>query len=269
MKTSYLFALSALLITGCSRSINIYVPNQANVPLLKEKHEVKANISFSDWQAAYAITDNIAVMASGQHLARGLFYQDSEGDGDGLIDEYTRGGLIEGGVGFFKALDSKKRAVFDVYAGYGNGRFKTLDEFYYDDQELPRNNFLLRTRFHKFFVQPSFGVSHKVVEAAFAPRISLVNFYDQYIGPNAFENNPEEKTNFMRMNNKTVAFFEPTFTIRVGYRYVKWHMQLLFSTPLQDGAYSDNDGMGRYFQPVALNSGVSLNFGQWVRDAHR
>ena len=42
--------LAALGLASCSR--DIYVPNQVNAPLLKEKNELKANLSLSNWQAA-------------------------------------------------------------------------------------------------------------------------------------------------------------------------------------------------------------------------
>lgn len=267
MKTVRLFlmAFMVLAFASCSRQVHTYVPNQANVPLLKEKNEFKANISLTNWQAAYAVSDNIAIMANGQYVWRNLMFNgDDDDDDDLLLDPYVRGGLVEGAVGFFKAVDSRKRAVFDVYAGYGNGAFKTLDNS--GDSVRGNTDYQIRTRFHKFFIQPSFGLSHKVVEAAFSSRFSVVRFYDQTMGSKAFLDNPNRRENFMRLSDKAIPFFEPTFTVRVGYRYVKWHAQLLISVPINDEKYSGYD-VSDYFQPISLNMGVSLNFGQWVRDA--
>ncbi len=44
----------------------MYVPNMHNVPLLKEKNELVVNLSTTNYQSAYAITDNIALMTNGQ-----------------------------------------------------------------------------------------------------------------------------------------------------------------------------------------------------------
>ena len=68
-------------------------------------------------------------MVNGQYVTRGIFFDDdNDTDNDDLfIDKNTRGGVIEGAVGFFKPIDTRKRMIFDVYAGYGNGAFKTLD----------------------------------------------------------------------------------------------------------------------------------------------
>ncbi|RPD41297.1 hypothetical protein [Chitinophaga barathri] len=259
--------LVILCLVSCSR--DIYVPNQVNAPLLKEKNEFKANLSLSNWQAAYAITDNIGIMVNGQYVNRAIFF-DSDGDNnddDLFVDRNTRGGIIEGGIGFFKPVDTKKRAVFDVYAGYGNGSFKTLDGNYTSAPDgTPRDGYTLRTQFNKFFVQPAFGLSHKVVEASFATRFSLVKFYGQSMGANVFENDENRRMNFQRLSDKLTPFFEPAFTVKVGYRYVKWFGQLMFSVPMNDETYSGYE-VNEYFQPVSVTMGVSLNFGQWVKDA--
>ncbi|WP_343701179.1 hypothetical protein [Chitinophaga sp.] len=266
----FLMALPVCALFSCSR--DIYVPNQVNVPLLKEKNELKANLSLTNWQAAYSITDNIALMVNGQYVHRGWLDvddNDNDNDDDLFVDKNTRGGLIEGGVGFFKAVDTRKRAVFDVYAGYGAGAFKTLDRAYNSAPDgSVANDYLLRTRFHKFFVQPSFGLAHKVVEAAFTSRFSIVKFHDQTLGVKAFENDTQRRDNFMRLGDKAVPFFEPTFTVRAGYRYIKWYGQLMFSVPMNDETYN-NYNVNDYFQPVSVTMGVTLNFGQWVKDAGR
>lgn len=259
--------LAVLGLASCSR--DIYVPNQVNAPLLKEKNELKANLSLSNWQAAYAITDNIAVMVNGQYVTRGIFFDDdNDTDNDDLfIDKNTRGGVIEGAVGFFKPIDTRKRMIFDVYAGYGNGAFKTLDgNFNSTEPGTSPVGYTLRTHFNKFFVQPAIGFSHKVVEASFTSRFSLVKFYNQSMGANVFENDENRRLNFMRISEDLRPFFEPAFTIKAGYRYVKWFGQLMFSVPMNDETYSGYD-VNEYFQPVSLTMGVSLNFGQWVRDA--
>lgn len=260
----FLMALPVLVLASCSR--DIYVPNQVNAPVLKEKNEVKASLSLTNWQVAYAVTDNIAVMANGQYVYRNWLNNDSDTDDDALfVDKNTRGGVIEGAIGFFKPVDTKKRAVFDVYAGYGHGAFKTLDRDYSPDSSVA-NDFRLRTQFHKFFIQPSFGLSHKVVEAVFTSRFSVIKFYNQTVGPKAFESDPQRRENFLHLGDKAVPFFEPAFTVRAGYRYIKWYGQLMFSVPLKDETYNAYD-VNDYFQPVSVTMGVSLNFGQWVQDA--
>lgn len=264
MKNQIITSLSILAIaalSSCNR--HIYVPNAVNAPLLKEKYEFKGNITPTNLQTAFAITDNIALMANGQYVYNYNFDAGNNNNDDLFIDNNTRGGVIEGAVGFFKPLDLKQRMVFDVYAGYGNGRFKTLDKGY-DNSTTPSNtnDYLLKTHFNKFFLQPSIGFVHPVIEAAFSSRFSVVKFYDLYTGAKAFENDANRKLNFLQIQEKALPFFEPAFTFRVGYKYVKFQMQLLFSVPLNDDTYNGYE-INEYFQPVAFGMGASVNIARW------
>lgn len=279
MKSSIYVALvctAAVAVSSCNK--RIYVPNQVNVPLLKEKYEFKGSVTPTNLQTAFAITDNIAIMANGQYLW-GFNYADPTNsyDEDGLFrDNNTRGGLIEGAVGFFKPIGVSKKAVFDVYAGYGSGNFKTLTGNYKSDNDgtgnINLNDYVIKNRFSKVFIQPSFGLSHRVVEAAFSSRFSLINFYDSNIGVKAFENNEQEQTKFMRIHDKSVVFYEPAFTVRVGYKYVKFQAQLQFSTPINSNSFyddTDDHNFNEYFQPVNFNMGVAINLAKWYNRTNR
>lgn len=251
------------ILSACNQ--HIYVPNTVNEPLLKEKHEFKGSISPTNFQAAFAVSNNIAIMANGQYVYDFDIDVDDEDGDDLFVDDNTRGGVIEGAVGFFKPLDPKKRMVFDVYAGYGNGSFKTLSDDYESTPDPSIPDYLLRTHFNKFFIQPGIGLSHPVIEAAFTSRISLLKFYSLHAGAKAFENNPDRRINYMSIGNKVLPLYEPAFTFRVGYKYVKFQMQLMFSMLLNDETYGGYD-LDEYFQPVALNMGVSVNIAHWYDD---
>ncbi|PSL47158.1 hypothetical protein CLV51_1023 [Chitinophaga niastensis] len=254
-----LLLLTTAAISSCNK--HIYVPNTVNAPLLKEKYEFKGSISPTNLQTAFALTDNIAIMANGQYVY-GFNYTDTKNNNDLFIDHQTRGGVIEGAIGFFKPLDVKKRMVFDVYAGYGGGSFKTLAGNYNNNPSANVNDYLLRNHFSKVFIQPGFGFVHPVFEAAFTSRFSLLNFYNSTIGIKAFENDATGQTNFMHINAKPIAFYEPAFTFRVGYKYVKFQMQLQVSVPLNDNTYSGYN-INEYFQPVAFGMGASVDIAHW------
>ncbi|SEW56520.1 hypothetical protein [Chitinophaga arvensicola] len=278
MKSTIYAALlcgAAFAVSSCNK--HIYVPNQVNVPLLKEKYEFKGSVTPSNLQAAFAITDHIAVMANGQYLW-GFSYADPGNnfrDDDGILhDNNTRGGLVEGAVGFFQPIGSAKKAVFDVYAGYGSGHFKTLTGEYKSDNAV-LNDYVIQNRFSKVFVQPSFGFVHRVVEAAFSSRFSFINFYDSNIGMKAFENQATEQSKYMKIYDKSVVFYEPAFTVRVGYKYVKFQAQLQFSTALNrnsfynNNTYDYNNSFNEYFQPVNFNMGVAVDLAKWYNHVRR
>jgi len=254
---------AGVFMTSCNK--HIYVPNTVNAPLLKEKYEFKGSVSPTNYQAAFAVANKVAIMANGQYVYR--FNLNDDNNNDGLfVDKHTRGGVFEGAVGFFQPLDLKKRMVFDTYVGFGSGRFKTLDAAYNDDGSTGSiNDYLLKTRFSKFFVQPSIGFVHPVFEAAFSSRVSVLNFYGLYLGNKVFEDDSNRRDNFGRIGDRTRTFIEPAFTFRVGYKYVKFQMQLLFSLPVDDDTYSGYE-VNEYFQPVAVGMGASINIGRWYND---
>jgi hypothetical protein len=254
---------SVLLIFSACNS-HIYVPNTVNEPLLKEKYEFKGSVSPSNLQASFAILNNIAIMANGQYVYDFVDVDDSDDD-ELFTDDDTRGGVIEGAVGFFKPLDPKKRMVLDVYAGYGKGSFKTLAEGYNSNSGMLINDYLLRSHFNKFFIQPGIGFAHPVIEAAFTSRFSILKFHNLYAGSKAFENEPDRRINYLNIGAKTLPFYEPAFTFRVGYKYVKFQMQLMFSLLLNDDTYRGYE-FNEYFQPVALGMGVSVNLAHWYDD---
>ncbi|WP_298741449.1 hypothetical protein [uncultured Chitinophaga sp.] len=254
---------ASLFLASCNKYI--YVPNTVNAPLLKEKHELKASISPTNYQAAFAVANKIAIMANGQYVYRwDLNDNDTRSNDDDLfLDKHTRGGVFEGAVGFFQPLDTKKRMIFDTYAGFGAGRFKTLDRAFNDDGSTGIvNDYQLTTRFSKFFVQPSIGFVHPVFEAVFSSRVSVLNFYGMGAGDKAFAGQETQRAEFLRISNGTHALLEPAFTFRVGYKYVKFQSQFSFMLPFDDATYGGYE-LNEYFQPVSVGMGVSINIGQW------
>ncbi|NSL90054.1 hypothetical protein ECE50_024680 [Chitinophaga sp. Mgbs1] len=266
MKYRFYGSLLILAAGISSCSSHIYVPNTVNVPLLKERNEFKASISPTNLQTAFALTDNIAIMANGQYvypLVRWAEDERTSTRNNIFVDDNTRGGIIEGAVGFFKPLDPKKRMVFDVYAGGGAGSFRTFTRKSDRDGTVPLENYRLKNQFSKFFIQPSIGFAHPVVEAAFSSRFTLLNFYNPYMGPKAFENNESAKADFLKTSGNPIFTYDPAFTFRVGYKYVKFQMQLMCSVPLNNnydfGDYQFND----YLQPFSLTMGASVNIARW------
>lgn len=251
---------AGLFLASCNR--NIYVPNTVNAPLLKEKYEFKGSLSPTNYQAAFAVANKVAIMANGQYVYR-LNLNDNDHEHDDLFENRRlRGGLFEGAVGFFQPLDLKKRMVFDTYVGLGSGSFRTLDATYAVADMANPDDYRLRTRFSKFFVQPSIGFVHPVFEAAFSTRVSVVNFYGMSLGSKVFDYQISRREDFFKIGDRAHTFIEPALTLRVGYKYVKFQTQFLFSLLVDNDTYSGYD-LDEYFQPVAVGLGVSFDIGQW------
>src|ERR1044072_8929111 len=82
-----LAAMPLALLSSCATTM--YTTNAVNVPLLKEKGEVKINATQNDLQAAIAVSDNIGIMANG-------YYKNYDGS-----NNYKHGGSMgELGIGY-------------------------------------------------------------------------------------------------------------------------------------------------------------------------
>jgi hypothetical protein len=280
MKQSLILILSALtaLLSSCSDHMHVYVPNTVNAPILQEKNELKGNITFTNYQLAYAVTDHIGIMANGQYVFR--FDKGNKPDDDPFLplDNDARGGLFEVGAGYFNRFGRSrtKAKVFEVYGGYGRGGFRTVASNYYDADDPVRStkrDYKITAGFDKFFIQPGFGIAHKVVDFSIASRFSILHFNRATIGPLAFQDQSETQNHFLEFRDKWMVNWEPAATIKVGYKYVRFMAQLGFSVPFDKAPrytesqveYDDWDH-GEYFQPMNVHLGVSFNFGKWLNE---
>lgn len=210
------YLILILLMTSCSH--NYYIANTTNVPLLKEKEDFQATFSLgtgdkittADFQAAYAFTDKFALM-SNVMLARGA---------DETIEEKGKGQSIELGVGYFRSFG--EIGIVELYGGAGGSK----------QNHQYRNGGTASLSFSKVFIQPAIGLSTNVVDVAFTPSISTINFYkiSNQIDPAGGE--------FMAVNeisnNRTSVLFEPALTVRLGWKELKLQMQAGLSQNLSN-----------------------------------
>lgn len=241
-------------MTGCiSCSSIIYMPNQVNAPLLQEKHELKVNAAPSNLQAAYAVTDKFAVMVNGQYSWEVFGRNTASSRGSFTM---PKGGVIEAGAGIFKKItDSRKPPiVLDLFAGYGIGGFQTMSRSYYLDSTNPeRKAYTVRTRFHKFFIQPGIGMVHKNVEIAFTTRFTFLSYRHPVLGSMVYQNEAYDRSDLMKAASTSHFLYEPAITLRLGRPRFKWHLQVFTCTPnIFDVEY--------YFPPININTGITFTF---------
>lgn len=199
MKKLIYFSFIIILAVSCAPA---YTPNIVNTPLLSNEGEFQAAVgtgtSGIDPQIAYAITDQIGIMANASFANR----RDSS--------NFHKHSFAEAGLGYF--LTIAKRGRFEVYGGAGYG---TVDAMYRQDIFYGRSH----AKLTRIFIQPSIGLSSDVFEGAFTPRIVFLNInnYSNVLHSSSFE-----------------PFIEPTFTAKVGWRYVKMMFQVGLSLPLTE-----------------------------------
>ena len=211
--------LIALIISLTSCVHYYYAPNAHNVPLFKEKGETNiiAAISGGDEfsgievQFASAVTENIGVMAN---------FITASGDG-GVDDQYEsgKGFLFELGAGYYKPLGQK--FVFETYGGAGFGSVK--NEYSFGDSKV---------KFTRFFIQPNIGFKTRGFEVAFSARFAGLNYHS--VNFSSVEQSYDLDNLEYIKNNKFSLLFEPSLTIRGGWKGVKVQLQYVLSENLNN-----------------------------------
>ncbi|MFO7722771.1 MAG: hypothetical protein R6V49_06055 [Bacteroidales bacterium] len=190
-------AILLMLIFSCAPA---YVPNVVTTPMLGQQGEVVATfntgISGFDPQFAYAITDEIGVIANGS-------FRDYTSDS---TNNYHRHLFGEVGAGYFTKLGNAGR--FEVYGGGGGG----LLQAEFDNQIFVS---FADVRYYRGFIQPSIGLVTDVAELSFSSRFVFLTLQQDGV-------------------RRASPFIEPAITAKLGYKYVKGTMQLGLSLPMKE-----------------------------------
>jgi hypothetical protein len=224
------YVLLSLLgfITSCSPE---YIPNMVNSPMLSNQGEFQATVATGtsnfDAQTAFAITDNIGIMVNGSY---GNETNDS-------TDDFHKHLFFEGGLGYYDKIGTKGR--YEIYGGFGTGKA----EGYYDNALVGSQ--ITDANYNRFFIQPGIGMSTGIFDGSFSPRVVFVQMNPK--GPNF------ETGNYN-------AFIEPVITSKIGYKYVKFIVQMGASFQLGDQELTYEH------QHFIFNFGINLNFGRKYYD---
>lgn len=244
-KLLYLVILSSLF-TGCAKVM--YVPNSINVPLLKEKNEFSATISFTDYQFAYAISQNIGLMLNGyvnSSIYSGINYTDPLSDYSLSSSNYsTSRNLIEGGVGYFTPLD--EGIMFETYVGFGSGKLSYDRD---DNNNSLNTNYKYSTEFSRIFIQPSIGYTNDFFDIAFSARVVKLDFNN--IETKNYNTNMLAQEQINNLDKTSYYFIEPAVTVRLGYKWGKLELQGLYSNKINAEPLN--------YQTFSINVGLHIN----------
>jgi hypothetical protein len=254
MKTNFLrFAIVFLvMLSGTSCVHYYYAPSANNVPLFKEKNEVRIQAQYIDVGSNpsnanrtggdYSNSgDNIGgfqlqtAYAAGKHLGLQLnyFHVSNEDPNNGS----GNGSYIEAAAGYFKQLKNTQW-VFETYGGIGSGTVKST----YKNNSSEAS---ATTSFTKFLVQPSFGYSARHIAVAFSSKFSLVNFgvRSSSLDPNNFPIDYKEVESLR--NYKSFFWWEPGLLIRGGFENLQAIIQYTWSV-------QDNDALPFFVNNLSI-----------------
>jgi hypothetical protein len=239
MRRMILPAAAMLLLGSCSTTL--YVPNTVNVPLLKEKGEVKINVNSNEIQADVAITNHLALMANG-------YYKDYK---NGNYEH--KGGLGEAAIGLYRPM-SEDPLVLEIFAGAGLGNV-SKSEVFTNGTETRTASFEAHAT--RFFVQPEVGYSGKVFDIALTPRFTLLKYND--FSSNNYTT-AELASDFLDdgyLTRHMFAFTEPAVTMRLGWKWIKLQGQY---------GMAINVGGGKIRAPKNFSSlTLVLDIAKWYR----
>lgn len=237
------FVLVFLMMQSCKI---MYTPNMQNVPQMKEKNEVRATVGFSDAQAAYAVTDKIAIMANAQYKKPSWTVT----SGSMEYKYESKKNLIELGGGYYKKVDDY--FTFEAYGGAGYG-WLNYNRSYADTsggQATVYNKF--KANATRFFLQPSIGVSTDFADFAISTRFVGLKFRN--IDTSGYRQDELLEEDLSGLDKPFYSFFEPAMTLRLGAKYVKFHIQAIYSLKLNEEKLN--------YMPFTVNFGVHLNIAQ-------
>jgi hypothetical protein len=246
MKASFLLLLTFLVLFFSNCTHYYYAPNMHNVPMLKEKNDSRVimaqsnggEISSTEIQAAYAITDKIGLMGNAM-FARSK-------PGDAANPNRGSGTLAEIGVGYYKPL--KKQFVFETYAGLGGAGIRNTFS----------NGLTIKTTAIRLFVQPEIGYSMKYFDAILSTRVCGVNLSK----PGTYSG--LDSTNTANLDYLSAHPFsllvEPAITLRGGWGPMKVQFQYGLSSNLTSPKLSQgtsNVSLGLYFDLGILTKPIT------------
>jgi hypothetical protein len=159
-----LLLLAGLALTSCAPA---YIPNTRNTPMFGESNEFAGSVAISsgvDVQAAYSVTDHIAVMANFNTIQKKYT---PEGQ-----SSFNRNHVFgEGALGYFTKTKSSR---FELFGGYGAGSGTSYESYYFFfTQSKP---VITKANYSRIFIQPSIGTNNKKFNLIFSARVSMVNF---------------------------------------------------------------------------------------------
>lgn len=239
--------LSALFITSCSRYY--YKPNAVNAPLFTDGGQAHFNFagslgsgddntsdestSFFDIQAAVSPIKHLGLIGNYSTYHYNTLNPDFS---VGRVN--ARAYLLEGGIGGYYAVgENKVKFVIDMYAGGGSGKLSS-------DVDM---------NVSRLFLQPGIGITSPWFDFSFNPRVTRV--YYSNLDANGHDVQYLQDRGLVDYYGVSITdgghtFFEPSFTVRTGYKFAKVQFQGAFATPTTVKPWNHNGArftIGFYF----------------------
>ena len=246
------------LFTSCQQ--RMYFPDRANTPGLREAYETKLTLSVKP-QAGGSSDSNIGhsnpvsfaadlAFAPAKHFAvfgsyRSINHRviDADASDFNVYGGDFTGSRWEGGIGYFTAFD--RLGKFEVYAGYGQGKIARQAQY-----TSSRN---YQSRYYRYFIQPAAGVGNHMYSVTGGIRFAYQRFYDFYSANPDLRYTIMDNSSRRDVEKESMGFIEPFINGEVGWKYIKYNMQVGCTAQVMGGSVSG-------VLPLYLSFGLVFNF---------
>lgn len=232
-----------LLAMSLSSCYTLYTPDLVQIPMHKAAGEfsigAQASTSGTNLQASFSPIDHLTIM--GNAFSRNFNRELKDSSGTKVVDSYGhKEHAYTFAAGYYNSIyDSDFHYGF--YGGFGNGR--TEDNIGSKDPFYPRNS----SNNRKTFLQGNIGYRHQNIEMALALRYSFVNIYDLNI------------MDSVRNISENVNYFEPNYTLKVGFRNVKFTTHAGIAAPSKYRLFTSSDLSFSGLVRVGIGIEIQLN----------
>lgn len=232
-----------LMVSACNVA---YIPNKHNVPLMQYKGDASVSISTTNLQAAYAVSDHLAVM--GNVYFRQNSWENSPDSNNTMVWDYQANRFLgEAALGYYQSLG--KDGVFEVYGGGGLGSIR----FTLDDQN-PAFSKEYQASMVKAFIQPDIGYKSEYFDAVFSTRLSYIGFSN--VDTTNYTPAGLVSDNLFNLDKHPYFFVEPAITLRFGYRFIKAYAQGILAAKLNQEDIN--------YRSFGINVGIELDLGDII-----
>ena len=234
-----LLLLVGFAVTSCAPA---YISNTRNTPMFGEAGEFAGSVALSsgvDVQAAYSVSDHVAIMANVNTVQKTLKTDDTPST------SFKRNHIFgEGAIGYFSRT---KAARFELFAGYGIGSGTSYESYYFFHTQS--NAVITKVNYNRIFIQPSIATNNRKFNLIFTARVSMVGF-SKYS-----TEDPRATPQEYKPTNGYQVMLEPSITGRVHLAgNLRGFFQLGLNKSLQDVDFN--------YVPVQASIGIQIHTGQ-------
>ncbi|MEO8734626.1 MAG: hypothetical protein ABI373_09880 [Flavobacteriales bacterium] len=226
------------LFSSCTTTY--YIPNTQNVPAIHAKGATAVNLAGNgnqvEFQAAYGLTDALAVQANGA-----WFIPHDEDNGNG-----GSGSLYEGGIGYYKNLS--EHWLFDTYALVGAGHLE--NHFPSTLPTDPATTGRIEASALRYGLQPSITYHTPYFSVSGSVRGTQLS-YSNISGSLYLDGLSQQR---YLADNSSNFLLEPALTLRGGSERLKLQVQLMQSFNLSNSNFKQDKTL--------LSVGLSFSLGE-------